>query len=332
MIEDSDTYSVADLAPFQPEEEIAPFDGHPDMHDKEGLETLESPITSRYVDDSSIESGNITETFEDAREIPTLSPSNETSLDIIENVTSGFVHASPCDEDDDGSVYDQEMSVKEISHALRSAASLEDLNDTLEDTDDFTIPPLKSYLSPNKGKNADYDTFSVREARVVAIPPIVNARTIVKLIPTEFPVTPQPPSSNPYVHVYTSKSAAVDIPNPLFDPIRKHKKSQSSPFPASSIPETPPSPSASFTPRMMSSKPLNRPPTSYSWLGKMFEPIGPEIVEAEQQGWIDEPDEPVDELPSRKLSQRLRRRIFPHREHEIIPEFVCLSNMGLTLG
>jgi len=332
MVEESDTYSVADLAPFQPKEAIAPFDGHPDMHTKEDLiDALESPITPGYVEDSSIDSADLADSFEDAPEAPELLSKQGDLLEPVENVAGGFVEVSPPEDTEAPFADSKEISV-EGDDAAAESASMEDTHDReepVQDEDDWTIPPLRGYYSSRKGKSADYDTFSIREARVVAIPPVVNARTIVRLIPTEFPITPEPPSpsNNPYVHVYTSKSAAVDLPMPLFEPIRRHKKSTSSPLPSSTFPDTPPSPTLSFgsPSRMMGTRTPTRPPTSYSWLGKMFEPVGVEIVDAQEQGWIEEFEEPVEDLPTRKLSQRLKRKIFPHKEHEIIPEEVYLE-------
>jgi len=320
--DNSDVYSVADLAPFQPEEEITPFDGPSDMHDKE---EPYSPVTARYVEDSSGDSAEYSETFEDAQQDLAFPGSKEMGVIPDEVIADGFVEPAPVEQNEETDVEVPQLIEPEIAGPSKPVQQEIPTNWPT----DFPLLLPGGNLS-RKGKYPDYDTFSIREARVVAIPPVVNARTIVTLIPTEFPLdSPSTPvsSSNPYVHVYTSRSAAVELPSPLFEPIRKHKKSQSSPLPANAMAEAPPSSTQSFTPRMMSSKPSLRPPTSYSWLGALFQPIDPDVEDAQKHGWIDGPDESVEDLPTRKLSTRLKK-IFPQREQVMTEEVIFIPNFS----
>jgi len=62
---------------------------------------------------------------------------------------------------------------------------------------------------------------------------------------------------------------------------------------------------------------LTRPSTSYSWLGALFGPISPEIIEAQRTGWVAISSEIIDEPPVRRRSTKLRRRtreIFAHEQ------------------
>jgi len=273
------------------------------MHDKEGLEALESPIAARFVEDSLIDPEDVPGTFEDVQQQTFEQASTEDFL-VASKVSDDIVEPAP--------VEDEYPIVKTE-------------NDTGKEVKEITNPALRGYLRPSgKGNYTDYETFSVREARVVAIPPVVDARTIVRVIPTQFPIPPDqtPPStSDPYVHVYTCKPTAVDLPGPLFKsmPIKPYKKSQFSPLPANHIPNIPPSPRQIFTPNSLSAKYPDRPPTSYSWLGALFQPIDSEIVDAQKQGWMKDVVDQSSERPWRKFSQRLKKT-FSYKEEQVTEE------------
>ena len=51
-----------------------------------------------------------------------------------------------------------------------------------------------------------------------------------------------------------------------------------------------------------------RPATSYSWLGALFQPINPTILEAQRSGWIVLSNE-IQDPPIRKSSARLRKKL-----------------------
>lgn len=51
-----------------------------------------------------------------------------------------------------------------------------------------------------------------------------------------------------------------------------------------------------------------RPTTSYSWLGALFQPINPTILEAQQSGWIVLSNK-IQEPPIQKSSARLRKKL-----------------------
>jgi len=60
--------------------------------------------------------------------------------------------------------------------------------------------------------------------------------------------------------------------------------------------------------------PVARPGTSYSWLGRMFDPIDPEIEAAQKEGWVNPvPVENVEEAEGEgkgRKGRRLRRKFF----------------------
>jgi hypothetical protein len=79
--------------------------------------------------------------------------------------------------------------------------------------------------------------------------------------------------------------------------------------------------------------PVARPGTSYSWLGRMFDPIDPEIEAAQKEGWVVNPPVTVDaegvdgEGKGRKGGKRLRRKFF-NRELETVGEEQVLERKG----
>jgi hypothetical protein len=170
----------------------------------------------------------------------------------------------------------------------------------------------------------------VEKIPVVAIPTIIATKTFSGLA-AETPEKTEPfdtsydyavdssdpapfkDSSVPLIPVYP-KPPTVEVHSPFTDPLKDHVQSyEISPFPSlapRSSTHTPPIMSIPSGPPYISpSKDLNRPSTSYSWLGALFGPINPTIVEAQRTGWVEISTEIIGEPPVRKSSGRLRRKM-----------------------
>lgn len=70
-----------------------------------------------------------------------------------------------------------------------------------------------------------------------------------------------------------------------------------------------------------------RPGTSYSWLGRMFDPIDPEIENAQKEGWVKPLEEVHPEEEGKKKGRRLRRKFF-NRELDTVGEDAELERKG----
>ena len=71
-----------------------------------------------------------------------------------------------------------------------------------------------------------------------------------------------------------------------------------------------------------------RPGTSYSWLGRMFDPIDPEIENAQKEGWVKPLEEVQPEEEGKKNRPRRLRRKFFNRELDTVGEEAELERKG----
>ena len=152
-------------------------------------------------------------------------------------------------------------------------------------------------------------------------------------VESERPVTPVT-QMVPAIQVATPKTPASElIPSPFPSPLRYHLQPEGgspvSPAPPqlTTLPE--PDTQANHLPVP---KEAARPTTSYSWLGSLFGPIDPKIVEAEQTGWVGVTTGQTAEsssapAPVRRTSSRLRKKV----KDTVAPDQVSLQR-SLTVS
>ena len=118
----------------------------------------------------------------------------------------------------------------------------------------------------------------------------------------------------PAIHVETPTSPdqkeTLEIHGPFIDPLKHHiQPDEISPVLSDSTALQSPQVPIPYEPTHLPPlRELTRPSTSYSWLGALFGPISPEIIEAQRTGWIVISTEMSDEPPVRRRSTKLRRR------------------------
>lgn len=189
------------------------------------------------------------------------------------------------------------------------------------------------------------EEHDVSKIAVIAIPTVIAAKSISALA-TEKPE--QFDSSHDYA-IGTSESTpfkdtsvspisstlkppTIEVHGPFIDPLKYNVQ----PHEISSFTSSAPRSSTLAPPKMSipsgplhitPSKDAHRPSTSYSWLGALFGPINPTIVEAQRTGWVEISTEIINEPPVRKNSGRLRKKIkdIMMSDHVNIP-YASISN------
>ena len=152
-------------------------------------------------------------------------------------------------------------------------------------------------------------------------------------VESERPVTPIT-RMVPAIQVATPKTPASElIPSPFPSPLRYHLQPEGS----SPVSPTPPHLTTLPEPDTQANhlpvpKEAARPTTSYSWLGSLFGPIDPKIVEAEQTGWVGVTTGQTAEsssapAPVRRTSSRLRKKV----KDAVAPDQVSLQR-SLTVS
>jgi hypothetical protein len=135
----------------------------------------------------------------------------------------------------------------------------------------------------------------------------------------------------PIIQVETTKPTTIIVAGPFREDVKPQHTLREvwtpDQFPTRSTP-FPTSPPKAV--RLSPGQESMRPPTSYSWLGRLFQPIDPAIVDAQTTGWMVLPEENVaDAPPQRKMSTRLRKKLFS-RENVEGSEQVSLAVVSLS--
>jgi len=162
---------------------------------------------------------------------------------------------------------------------------------------------------------------------------IGSESNLERSVESERPVTPVT-QMVPAIQVATPKTPASElIPSPFPSPLRYHLQ------PEGGSPVAPTPPHLTTLPESDTQanhlpvpKEAARPTTSYSWLGSLFGPIDPKIVEAEQTGWVGVTTGQTAEsssapAPVRRTSSRLRKKV----KDTVAPDQVSLQR-SLTVS
>lgn len=137
-----------------------------------------------------------------------------------------------------------------------------------------------------------------------------------------------PEDDTPIIQVESTKPTTIIVAGPFREQLTPSHRLTEVWTPEQFTPRSMPFPTKA---RLSPSQETIRPPTSYSWLGRLFQPIDPAIVDAQTTGWITLPEEEgsEDTTPQRKLSTRLRKKIFSKHENDG-PEQVSLAVVSLS--
>lgn len=165
------------------------------------------------------------------------------------------------------------------------------------------------------------DDFTVEKAAAVVIPATIAAGSIgIMATSTQekpdksetrhLDVTAPIDDSIPLIRVITPKPRTLEVHGPFVDPLKHHiQPEEISP----TTPTTPHSPTLASPVVPIPTEPTHLPPTprpatSYSWLGALFQPISPDVIEAQRTGWVAISTEIIDEPPVRRRS-KLHRKV-----------------------
>lgn len=180
-------------------------------------------------------------------------------------------------------------------------------------------------------RDTETDSFGFERAAVLGIPVVIAAGSIGIMATATHSRQPTPPNQPhdhpptltehgatvdhvPAIHVETPTSPdqkdTFEIHGPFIEPLKHHiQPDEITPvLPDSTALRSPHMPIPYEPTHLPPMRDLPRPSTSYSWLGNLFGPISPEIVEAQRTGWIAISTETTDESPVRRRSTKLRRR------------------------
>lgn len=195
--------------------------------------------------------------------------------------------------------------VKPVSQASESTEKLMDDNNEEE--------PVASESSK--------DGHHLEEASSVAIPAVIAASSIgIMAMATQqkserenhhLEVPPSVNDSVPLIRVITPKPPTLEIHGPFVEPL-KHRVQPEEIRPGTpTYPHSPTlaEPSIPIPVEPTHLPPMVRPATSYSWLGALFQPISPDVVEAQRTGWVAISTEIVNDPPVRRSSTKLRKKL-----------------------
>jgi hypothetical protein len=217
------------------------------------------------------------------------------------------------------------------------------LSDTsqLENPADVTVeseePEPTSPLDESAvSKRSETETPGFETAAALGIPAVMAAGSIGIMATAthsrdQTPPHDAPPASTvpgaseehvPAIHVDIPSPDTKDtfeIHGPFIEPLKHHIQPEDiSPVISDSTTLHSPRLPIPFEPTHLPPlRDITRPSTSYSWLGALFGPISPEIIEAERTGWVAISTEITDGRPVRRRSTKLRRRtreIFGHEQ------------------
>ena len=205
-----------------------------------------------------------------------------------------------------------------------------------ETQDDFPVEselPEPTLLTDDGDVHTRSETESpgFEKAAVLGIPVVIAASSSIGIMATATHSKQQTPPSHPreLAPALNDQGASVDhipvirvdstspdakdafeVHGPFIEPLKYHvQPDEISPIPADSTILKSPQVFIPFEPtHLPPSKDLSRPSTSYSWLGALFGPISPEILEAQRTGWVAISSEMNNEPPVRRRSTKLRRR------------------------
>ena len=191
---------------------------------------------------------------------------------------------------------------------------------------ELASPPVESAVA----KRSEADSHGFETAAVLGIPVVMAAGSIGIMAtathsrgqspltkPHGSPPTSTEPGTNedpvPAIHVDTATPQANDtleVHGPFIEPLKHHiQPDDISPVVSDATALRSPHLPIPFEPTHLPPlRDLTRPSTSYSWLGALFGPISPEIIEAQRTGWVVISNEIIDEPPVRRRSTKLRRR------------------------
>jgi hypothetical protein len=215
----------------------------------------------------------------------------------------------------------QEVEQKETtevpSEEYQAAEPEESVKGPVQIGGDTSNPVEEEVDDISKGKNESHPVLE-EAAVITSIPAVLTAGTI-GLVATatqhkeSHPDLTDTEHSTPLINIMSPDIPSLAIEGPFVEPLKHHVQSEGILHPLSD------QDAENFTsrfvplPREPTRLPNGRPSTSYSWLGHLFQPISPEIIEAEQNGWVAVPevnDKPAHaDKPVRRHSSRLKRRL-----------------------
>jgi hypothetical protein len=247
----------------------------------------------------------------------------------------GYLDRDIVEEDDDTtrtadvSVEDQMDGVEIVPSVNPPDASRhESRADTTVESEEpeLASPPYESAVA----KRSEADSHGFETAAVLGIPAVMAAGSIGIMATAthsrgQSPLNKShdsPPASTepgvdedpvPAIHVDTASPPANDtleVHGPFIEPLKHHiQPDDISPVVSDATALRSPHLPIPFEPTHLPPlRDLTRPSTSYSWLGALFGPISPEIIEAQRTGWVVISNEIIDEPPVRRRSTKLRRR------------------------
>jgi hypothetical protein len=220
------------------------------------------------------------------------------------------------------------------SEEYQAAEREESLEEPVQIGRDASNPDEEEVDDISKGKD-DPPPVLEEAAAITTIPAVFTAGTIGLVATATQHKEPLPDlagteDSTPLIHVMTSDTPSLAIEGPFVEPLKNYDQPEE-------ILETPSDQDTQNLtsryiplPREPTRLPNGRPSTSYSWLGHLFQPISPEIIEAEQNGWVAVPE--IDDKPAhadppvRRHSSRLKRRLKRlSRVQEQVPSLMSLQ-------
>ena len=212
-----------------------------------------------------------------------------------------------------------EMEGGEIpSEEHQDAERGESIKESIEIVPDVPKPVVEEVDDHLEGKEAESHSVLEEAAGITAIPAVLTAGTI-GLVATATQHKPTPldltdtEDSTPLIHVVSPDTPSLSVQGPFVEPLKHHVQPEEILPPLSDHEAQNLASPFMPVPREPTRLPNGRPSTSYSWLGHLFQPISPEIIEADQNGWIAVPE--VDDKsvhakpPVRRHSSRLKRRL-----------------------
>ena len=172
------------------------------------------------------------------------------------------------------------------------------------------------------------------ETAAIGSIPAVPATGTIGLVATATQHNPSQPELvdsadvPPLIRVVSPNPPSLAVQGPFVEPLKHHiQPEEISPIPCpqdSRLLSSPFFPVPAEPTRL----PTGRPSTSYSWIGHLFQPISPEIIEAQRSGWVAISTEIVNEPPVRRHSSRLKRRLKRLSRTERIEQAETVLNLN----
>ena len=241
-----------------------------------------------------------------AASVRSLSNEGLNQLEPVEAEEQTGMEDQPVVVDDVSPVQPQESAARE-GETIREPASL--------DTDVVEPVTERSVVVGEIPTPKDEDSHEAMETAATGSIPAVLAAGTIGLVATATqhkPSQQEPADSEevpPLIRVVSPNPPSLAVQGPFVEPLKHHIQ------PEEISPILPPQDSQKLSspffpvPAEPTRLPTGRPSTSYSWIGHLFQPISPEIIEAQRSGWVAVSTEIVNEPPVRRHSSRLKRRL-----------------------